>query len=226
MKCLPKPTIVVGLLAALALALASASQASERREKYEIRAAAVTPESLRIPEGATSIEATLQVRAKIIGTYTGTARACEAAIDFGDGSPVEKVVIGGSGGTSNITDIPHTFSRTGRFQITVAGSRAYNSCDGRVSADVVVLGANEQARSSSRRASTRRDRNRLSANDVELLDDITLETGRNPCPPGWGIVPGSQSAAYRFSCRRLPVAPLVCQGGTSSFESGDTIGCR
>lgn len=225
MKCLPKPTIAVGLLAALALA--SAAQASERREKYEIRAAAVTPESLRIPEGAASVDATLQVRAKIVGTYTGTARTCEAAIDFGDGSPVEKVMIGGGGGTSNITDIPHTFSKTGRFLVTVAGSRGYNSCDGRVSTDVIVLGANEQApRSSSRRASTRRDRNRLSSSDVELLDDIKLETGRNPCPPGWGVVPGSQSAAYRFSCKRLPIVPLVCQGGTSSFESDDIIGCR
>ncbi len=225
MKCLPKPTIAVGLLAALTLG--SIAHAAERSEKYEIRAAAVTPESLRIPEGAAGVDATIQIRAKIIGTYTGTARACEAAIDFGDGSPVEKVLIGGSGGTSNITDITHTFRKTGRFLVNIAGSRSYSSCDGRVSADVIVLGANEQApRSSSRRASTRRDRNRLSANDVEILDDISLESGRNPCPAGWAVVPGSQSAAYRFSCKKQPFVPLVCQGGTSSFESGDIIGCR
>ena len=160
MRCFLKPTAWVGLLAVLTLG--SAADAADRSEKYEIRAAAVTPDILRIPEGSGGVDANIQARVKITGTYTGTVRACEAAVDFGDGSPVEKVMIGGAGGTSNITDIPHTFRKTGRFVVTIASSRSYTSCDGRATAEVAVLGATEQASrsASGRRASTRGERNR------------------------------------------------------------------
>lgn len=223
MNCFLKSLCLGALFGVAALPLAQA----ERPEKYEIRAAAVSPDTLRIQEGGTGADALIQVRVKVTGIFTGAVRPCEAAVDFGDGTPPAKILLGKDGGMSNITDIPHTYVKTGRFVATISGSRSYNSCDGRVKTDVVVLGAGEAARPTTRRSTERsRDRSRLSSTDLELFDDITIESGRSPCPPGWVIVPGSQNGAYRFACKAKPVDPIVCQGGTAFFDNGSTIGCR
>jgi len=208
------------------LVSASGGVTAAPQAKYEIRAAAASPEDLRLPDGSSSINVTLQVRVKSLGTFTGTTPACEAAVDFGDGSPIEKVILGKSGGTSNVTDIPHTYRKTGRFIATIASSRSFTACDGRTSTEVLILGTNEQAPRATRRNTERREKGRLTPSDLELFDDVTIESGKTPCPPGWDLIPNSRNGAYRFSCKRQAVSPIVCPGGTGFFDNGDIIGCR
>ena len=223
-------------LAALpVLALLLTPALAAQPEKYEIRAAAQSEDFARITEPGGKVDAVIQIKAKVIGRFTGTTPACEAAINFGDNSPTQKVILGEKGGTSNITDISHAYDKPGRYPITVTGLRSTRSCDGRASAEVIILGPKDQADSyasrnddetrSSRRKS-RRSKNTLNGGGLFDFDNLSVESGRNPCPPGWEIVSGSNNAQYRFTCRAAPVKPIVCQGGTSYFDNGNTIGCK
>jgi len=225
--------------------LASEPAHADTDVKYEIRAAEVNPDAVQITEGAHNASVSLLVRLKAIGRFAGNVAACEAAIDFGDGSPLERAIIGKSGGTSNINEIPHVYSKPGTYSIRVAGTRSTLACAGRANAEAVVLGPNDtltSAPNASAAQGSKADRNAGSPPSVANgkpkkrsgtvyfwesvdTDDFTLEQ-RSPCPPGWELVPKSNSAQYRFQCRQAPVKPIACQGGTTYFENGGLIGCK
>lgn len=193
--------------------------------QYEIRAVGTEQDEIRLSKDAKNVAATIEVRVKAMGTWTGSTPACEAAINFGDGSPLERATLG-NGGVSSVSQIPHTYENKGRYVVTVSGTRGRNSCLGRATAEIYVLGENEELpKAGSRRASKRRA-GRVGKNDQEWFDDLSLEN-RSPCPPGWEIIPGSdKERQYRFACRPAKVKPIVCTGGTSFYDNGDVIGCR
>ncbi len=204
-------------------------------EKYEIRAAETTPDAPRLAEGARSVNVTLQVRVKVVGRFTGNVPTCEAGVDFGDGSPIERVTFGQAGGTSNVNNVPHAYSKPGTYTIKVAGTRSTLACEGRTSTEVTVLGPNDALPASgATKINAQGERVPVTAPatprkriDAEFdLDSVSIESSRSPCPPGWELVPKSDNAPYRFTCRPAPVKPLSCQGGTSFFENAGTIGCH
>lgn len=205
-------------------------------EKYEIREAQVTPEVPRVAEGTAGAKVTVQVRVKVMGRFTGDVPTCEAAIDFGDGSPVEASVFGKLGGTSNVNNVAHVYAKPGNYTVKVSGTRSTLACAGKATTSVTVLGANDPSPLSSSQAGVNGQRvaagvagtaaPRKSIDAEFELDDIKIEAGRSPCPPGWEIIPKSDNAPYRFACRMAAVKPLSCQGGTSYYENAGTIGCR
>lgn len=202
-------------------------------EKYEIRAADTTPDAPRLAEGAKSVNVTLQVRLKVLGRFTGNVPTCEAGVDFGDGSPIERVTFGQAGGSSNVNNVVHAYSKPGTYTIKVAGTRSTLACEGRTFTEVTVLGPNDALPAAgATKINAQGERVPVAAAprkriDAEFsLDDLTIESGRSPCPPGWELIPKSDNGPYRFSCRPAPVKSLACQGGTSYFENAGVVGCH
>ncbi len=130
---------------------------------------------------------------------------CDVMLEFGDGAPdaQQHFMDGGArrAVVKHIYEAPGTFAAVARGR-AVAGGRA---CDGEKRTQVVVI------------------REPSAAEGAAPSEAPSVTAG---CPPGWSLVPGSQSG-YRFKCRAEHITPRIdCQGGTKYVEQDGMIGCQ
>ena len=130
---------------------------------------------------------------------------CDVALDFGDGTPAAQQHFMDGGArrvvVKHVYELPGTYTAIVRGR-AVPGGRA---CDGERRAQVTIAGE-------------------------PLAPERTTASEVPPatvgCPPGWSLLPGSQSG-YRFRCRPDPTTPKIeCQGGTKYIEQDGAIGCQ
>jgi len=131
---------------------------------------------------------------------------CDVILEFGDGTPDAQQHFMDGGARRAV--VKHVYEAPGTYAVVargraVAGGRL---CDGEKRAQVTVV--REPSASEG-------------AGGSETPPSMTAG-----CPPGWALVPGSQSG-YRFKCRAEHVTPKIdCQGGTKYVEQDATIGCQ
>jgi hypothetical protein len=129
---------------------------------------------------------------------------CDLTVEFGDGTPDAHQHFMDGGARKAV--IKHIYEAPGTYTVIARGRSApgARACDGerRAQAEVGEPSAAERA-----------------------------TPGKAPpvtagCPPGWSLVPGSQSG-YRYKCAAVHSTPKIeCQGGTKYFEQDGTIGCQ
>ena len=129
---------------------------------------------------------------------------CDLSLDFGDGTaPVHQHFTDGGARkvvVKHVYEAPGTYTAVARGKV-LPGARA---CDGERRAQLEIAGEPP-------------------AQERAAAEATQVSTG---CPPGWSLVPGSQSG-YRFKCRAERLIPRIeCQGGTKYFEQDGAIGCQ
>ena len=129
---------------------------------------------------------------------------CDLSLDFGDGTPQAHQHFTDGGArkvvVNHVYDTPGTYTAVVRGKV-LPGARA---CDGERHAQIEIEGEPPVPERTT----------------PEAMQVIT------GCPPGWSLVPGSQSG-HRFRCRSERLTPKIeCQGGTKYFEQDDVIGCQ
>jgi hypothetical protein len=130
---------------------------------------------------------------------------CDVTVEFGDGTADAQQHFMDGGARRAV--VKHVYEAPGNYAVVargraVAGGRA---CDGEKRAQVTVI-------------------REASASESAGGSETSAMTAG--CPPGWSLVPGSQSG-YRFRCRAEHVTPRIdCQGGTKYVEQDGTIGCQ
>ena len=127
---------------------------------------------------------------------------CDLVIDFGDGTPEVPQSIA-DGGTRKAT-LKHAYSKAGVFDVVVRGRPGGGSrtCDGERRAAIKVIDETPPPE------------------PVPPKEAAVSAT----CPPGWSLVPSSQSGP-RFKCR-VDRPKIECPSGTKYFEQEGMIGCQ
>lgn len=186
---------------------------------FELRAIYPQDETVYLETGG-NVEVPLVVRLKAMGSAGITTPACDAVIDFGDGSPPRAVRLGDNG--QPLAHATHRYAATGRYTLRIRGAGGRTPCDGQASGQLLVRAASERPP-----ASAAPPVNAQAA--AAELPSITLETrptgNSEACPAGWFLVPGSMTGG-RFTCHLAPVRPFACPNGTQFFDNGNTVGCR
>jgi hypothetical protein len=128
---------------------------------------------------------------------------CELTIDFGDGTPVVLQSIA-DGGTRKAT-LKHAYAKAGAFDILVRGKPGSGgrACDGERRIAVKVIDETPPP---------------------EPAPAKEAPPVSATCPPGWSLVPNSQTGA-RFKCR-ADRPKIECPVGTKFVEQEGTIGCQ
>lgn len=130
---------------------------------------------------------------------------CDVMVEFGDGTPDAHQHFMDGGARKAV--VKHVYEAPGTYAVVARGRSApgARACDGERRAQAIVTG---EAPAPERAAPG---------------EALPVTAG---CPPGWSLVPGSQSG-YRYKCRAEHIAPRIeCQGGTKYFEQDCTIGCQ
>ena len=125
---------------------------------------------------------------------------CELMVDFGDGGATVVQSIP-DGGTRKAT-LKHAYAKAGSYTARARGKPGTNrACEGerRVQVDVV--------------------------DETPPPEPPPPKEASTGCPPGWSLVPGSQSGP-RFKCRADRPAKIDCPGGTKYFEQEGVVGCQ
>lgn len=190
---------------------------------WELRSIEAQPNPAPSVEGKpVTVKAVVIIKA--MGSMGMATDACEAEIDFGNGTAPRRELLGG---TSTVRyEFDASYPKPGDYTLSVKGASGPRGCVGRKSSKLEVLIATQEAASAA------------AAEVAKVKTFVYTATPKNPvtevrqprlvsaeCPKGWTLAPGSQYGP-RFTCKILPVEPLQCEPGSSYFESGNTIGCR
>ena len=160
---------------------------------------AVRPNPVRFSGGyPPQVEVEVTIKDRGITRLLG----CELLIDFGDGTPGVPQSIA-DGGTRKAT-LKHAYSKAGVFEVVVRGKPGGGgrACDGERRATVKVIDETPPPEPTPPKEAA------VTAN----------------CPPGWSLVPGSQTGP-RFKCR-VDRPKLECPSGTKYVEQDGMIGCQ
>ena len=135
---------------------------------------------------------------------------CEVLLTPGDDSPQTRLSIGTGEAATRI--LRHTYKKDGSYTVRAA---AASGCTGTRTASVIVGASPAGAPAAA-----------LAAPAAAAGASTAAPAPQAGCPAGWYVVPESVQGS-RYSCRpNLPAQALKCQGGTSYFADGGTIGCR
>jgi len=129
---------------------------------------------------------------------------CDLSLDFGDGTA--QVHQHFTDGGARKVVVKHVYDAPGTYTAVVRGKvlPGVRACDGERRAQIEIAGEPP-------------------APERTAAEATQVTTG---CPPGWSLVPGSQSG-HRFKCRAERLTPRIeCQGGTKYFEQDGVIGCQ
>jgi len=129
---------------------------------------------------------------------------CDLSLDFGDGTPQLHQHFT-DGGARRVA-VKHVYEAPGMYAAVARGkvSPGVRACNGERRAQIEIAGEPPAP---------------------ERTANVAAQVG-GACPPGWSLVPGSQSG-YRFKCRAERLTPKIeCQGGTRYFEQDGVIGCQ
>jgi len=209
-------------LLALCLGAATSLQAATGIT-YELRAIEAQSDPVLSIDGK-PVSTRITVVIKPMGSLSMSTPACEADIDLGDGSPVRRELLGGSGKVRY--DYEVRYPKPGDYAISVKGVENYRGCDGAKKSVVHVIQVTQEQASAAATEALKQKAYVLTATATNPAGEVRQPRMLNAeCPKGWTLVPGSQYGP-RFSCKIQPVEPLQCEPGTTYFESGTTIGCR
>lgn len=189
---------------------------------YEIRAAYPSDKEVVNLEASGGVDVPIAIRVKVMGSAGLNTPACDAVLDFGDGSAPMALRLGDN--ARMVMTVTHRYTKAGEFTFAAQGAGTRETCDGRAKGTISVLAAGEKyvpkpvAPVNAQAAAAA-----LPQLTVEMKDQGNSAGGS--CPVGWFVVAGSGGGG-RFTCHIAPVKPFTCPPNTTFFDAGHIVGCR